>query len=79
MIVTEFHENQLTEKSAKNMRSWLITFNVTLGIVAVNFHQRWVFFAHFSVNSKSISMKFCKDSFQLDYSGAYPENFVKFE
>ena len=23
---------QLTEKSAKNMRSWLITFNVTLGI-----------------------------------------------
>ena len=24
---------QLTEKSAKNMRSWLITFNVTLGIV----------------------------------------------
>ena len=26
---------QLTEKSAKNMRSWLITFNVTLGIVMV--------------------------------------------
>ena len=24
---------QLTEKSTKNMRSWLITFNVTLGIV----------------------------------------------
>ena len=34
-------------------------------IVAVNFHQRWVFFADFSVNSKSISMKFCKHSFQL--------------
>ena len=24
---------QLTEKSTKNMRSWLITFNVTLGII----------------------------------------------
>ena len=34
-------------------------------IVAVNSHQRWVFFANFSVNSKSISMKFCKHSFQL--------------
>ena len=34
-------------------------------IVAVNFHQRWVFFADFSVNSRSISMKFCKHSFQL--------------
>ena len=29
MIVTKF---QLNKKSAKNMRSWLITFNVTLGI-----------------------------------------------
>ena len=34
-------------------------------IVAVNFHQRWVFFADFSVNSESIFMKFCKHSFQL--------------
>ena len=24
---------ELTEKSTKNMRSWLITFNVTLGII----------------------------------------------
>ena len=34
MIVTKFHENRLTidRKSAKNMQSWLITFNVTLGI-----------------------------------------------
>ena len=36
-----------------------------LSIVAVNFLQRWLFFADFSVNSKSISMKFCKHSFQL--------------
>ena len=34
-------------------------------IVAVNLHQRWVFFADFSINSKSISMKFCTHSFQL--------------
>ena len=34
-------------------------------IVAVNFHQRWVFFADFSVNSESIFMKFYKHSFQL--------------
>ena len=40
-------------------------FHSMLTIVAVNFHQRWVFFADFSVNSKSISMKFCKHSFQL--------------
>ena len=34
MIVTIFMKIglQLTEKSAKNMLSWLITFNVTLGI-----------------------------------------------
>ena len=34
-------------------------------IVAVNFHQRWVFFADFSVNSESIIMKFGKHYFQL--------------
>ena len=34
-------------------------------IVAVNFHQRWVFFADFSVNSESIFMTFCKHSFKL--------------
>ena len=34
-------------------------------IVAVNFHQRWVFFADFSVNSTPIPMKFHKHSFQL--------------
>ena len=35
MIVTKFHENRLTIDRGidkKNMRSWLITFNVTLGI-----------------------------------------------
>ena len=39
-------------------------------IVAVNFHQRRVFFADFSVNFASTL---------FNYSGAYPENFVKFE
>ena len=34
-------------------------------IVAFNFNQRRVFFADFSVNSKSISMKFCKHSLQV--------------
>ena len=37
MIVTKFHENRLTidmidREISENMRSWLITFNVTLGI-----------------------------------------------
>ena len=34
MIVTKFHENQLTidREISENMRSWLITFNVTFGI-----------------------------------------------
>ena len=37
----KFHENllELTEKSAKNMRSWLTRFNVTLGIGLIN-HKR---------------------------------------
>ena len=31
MIVTKFHENRLTidQEISENMRSWLITFNVT--------------------------------------------------
>ena len=32
--------------------------------VAVNFHQRWVFFADFSLNSWSIYTQFCKHSLQ---------------
>ena len=36
-----------------------------LTIVAVNFHQRWVFFADFSLNSWSIYMKFWMHSLQL--------------
>ena len=34
MIVTKFHENRLTidREISENMRSWLIIFNVTLGI-----------------------------------------------
>ena len=37
MIVTKFHENRLKidREIRKNMRSWLITFNVTLGIVGL--------------------------------------------
>ena len=45
--------------------------------VAVNFHQRWVFLADFSLNSWSIYMKFA--STLCNYSGAYREKFVKFE
>ena len=52
---------ELTEKSAKNTQRWKLTAT----IVAVNFHQRWVFFADFSVNSESIFMKFYKHSFHL--------------
>ena len=34
MIVTKFHENRLTidREISEYMQSWLITFNVTLGI-----------------------------------------------
>ena len=47
-------------------------------LVAVNFHQHWVFFTDFPVNSESIFMKFHASTL-FNYSGAYPENFVKYE
>ena len=42
-----------------------VNLTASRSIVAVNFHQRWVFFADLSVNSESIFMKFCKHSFKL--------------
>ena len=59
----QFEKFQLDQ--IQNADLWQLKVNVQAYIVAVNFHQRWVFFADFSVNSKSISMKFCKHSFQL--------------
>ena len=71
MIFTKFHENRLiidgeiNEKHALSVECGPGQCQGIVYIVAVNFHQRWVFFADFSVDSKSISMKFCKHCFQL--------------
>ena len=49
----------------------------SIGLVAVNFHQRWVF----SLMSQSILNQFPWNfaSTLFNYSGAYHDNFVKFE
>ena len=51
-------DEELTEKSAKNIQCWWkLTANY---ILAVTLNQDHMIFADFSVNSESISLKFCK-------------------
>ena len=41
------------------------TMHIIIVTVAVNFHQRWVFFSDLSLKSWSIYMTFCKHSLQV--------------
>ena len=62
---TGYRPIRLQQRNGQHLFDQLIKRSRNDYIVAVNFHQRWVFFADFSLNSWSIYMKFCKHSLQL--------------